>query len=133
MPSPAMFLFLAAGAVGLFAFLSIAAWSGTQAGERKARDRFALLKTLAEAPGENAQRVLDLLREEDERQRIRREREERKGYLVGGLILIAVGVALGVMLLAVAGGRSGTWTVGLIPGLIGVVLAAVGVFYSPRR
>jgi hypothetical protein len=133
MMSPAMFVFLAAGAVGLFAFLSIAAWAGSQAGERKARDRFALLKALAEVPGENAERVLALLREQEEREGVRREREERKGYLVGGLILIAVGLALGVMLGMVAGGKSGTWTVGLIPGLIGVVLTGVAVFSAPRR
>ncbi len=128
----ALVLLLAAGAVGLFAFLSIAAWAGSQAQERKARDRFALLRALAETPPENAQRVTDLLREQDERETVRREREERRGYLVGGLVCLAVGVGLAVMIASVKAG-SGAWTVGLIPGLVGLVLTAVGLFMGPRR
>ena len=126
-----LFLFLAAGAVALFAFLSVAAWSGSQADERKARDRFALLKTLA-LPGENAQRVLDLLREQEERERARKEREERKGYFVGGSIVLACGVGLSVIVTAL-GDKPGIWTVGLIPVLIGLVLISVGIFTRPSR
>ena len=119
------FLFLAAGAVGLFAFLSAAAWAGTQFAYRKARDRYALLKALAEMPGDNAARVLETLRADEERDRRRREEEERRGHLIGGLVCIAVGVALMIMLGAVAEG--GTWTVGLIPLAVGVVLLPFGL------
>ena len=132
MPNGAMFLFLAAGAVGLFAFLSVATWVGTEAHSRKARDRTALLKSIAENPNENALKVLDLLREEDERQRLRKEREERKGYLVGGFVTVATGVALSIMFLALDA-KAGVWTVGLIPLLIGVVLTLVGVYTKPAR
>ena len=128
----AMFLFLAAGAVGLFAFLSVATWVGTEAHSRKARDRIALLKAIAENPNENALKVLDLLREQEERERARKEREERKGYLVGGLLTVAAGVALVTMFLAMDV-KSGAWAVGLIPLLIGVVLALVGVSMKPAR
>jgi len=127
-----LFLFLAAGAVALFTFLSVAAWSGAQADERKARDRFALLKTLAESPGENAQRVLDMLREQEERERARKEREERKGYFLGGPIVLACGIGLSVMVTTL-GNRPGLWTVGLIPMLIGLVLITAGLFAKPIR
>jgi hypothetical protein len=48
------------------------------------RDRLALLKTLAEHPGEHARQVLDFLREEDEIRTKKREREDQRGWIVGG-------------------------------------------------
>src|SRR5262245_239731 len=92
------FLFLAAGAVGLFAFLSAAAWSGTQASYRKERDRYALLRSLAEQPGENAARVLDMLREQDAQKARRKSEEERRGFLIGGLCCLASGAGLSIMM-----------------------------------
>lgn len=127
-----LFLFLAACAVALFSFLSVAAWAGTQAAERKDRDRYALLKTLAENPADNAQRVLEMLREQEERDRSRKEREERKGYIVGGGVLLACGTGLSIMVTTL-GERAGVWTVGLIPGLIGLVLLTAGLLTKPAR
>ena len=78
--------------------------------------------------------VLDLLRQEDALRRERREREERKGWIVGGLVTMSVGIGLGLML-ALVGNRD-SWTVALgvslIPFLIGCVLLSVGLF-SRRR
>jgi hypothetical protein len=121
----ARFLFLAAGAVGLFAFLSAVAWASSQFSYRKARDRYALLKSLAELPGENAARILDMLRADEERARRRHEEEERRGHLIGGLVMIAVGVGLVVMLKIVSDGPA--WAVGLIPFLVGVVILPFGL------
>jgi hypothetical protein len=112
--------------VAVFAFLSVAVWVGTQFQDRKARDRFALLKTLAEQPGENAQRVLAMLREQEERQAARRESQERRTYLIGGLTSLAAGVGLSVMMAALSP-KPGVWTVGLLVMLIGVVLTSFGV------
>ena len=123
----ALFLFLAAAVIAVFAFSSIVAWASTPARERQARDRLALLKTLAEHPGEHARQVLDLLREEDEAPARKKEREEQKGWIAGGLIVIAVGVGLGVMLVIL--GDRGDWTVALIPFLIGCVLLVVGALF----
>ena len=128
--SAAMFLFLAAAVVAVFAFCSIVVWVSTPARERHARDRLALLKTLAEHPGENAAKILDLLRTEDERRTAKRERDEKSGFIVGGLIVIAVGVGLGTML-AILDNR-GAWSVGLIPLLIGCVLFGTGLFKNRR-
>ncbi len=83
-------------------------------------------------PPESAQRVADLLREQDERETVRRDREERRGHLVGGMVYLVVGVGLAVMIASVAA-KPRVWTVGLIAGLIGLVLTAVGLFMGPRR
>ena len=121
----AMFLFLAAAVVAVFAFSSIVAWISTPARERQARDRLALLKTLAEHPGDHAKQVLDFLREEDKIRTRKKEREDQRGWIVGGLIVTAVGIGLGVML-GVLGDR-GDWSVALIPLLIGCVLLGTGM------
>jgi hypothetical protein len=122
----ALFLFLAAASIGLFAFLSVAVWSSAPAQERQARDRLALLKTLAEQPGENAARVLEMLMREEENKRLKKMREERRGYMLGGLITMVVGVALAVMFFVLPG-KPGAWSVSLIPFLIGCVLFGAGV------
>lgn len=129
----AMFLFLAAAVVAVFAFCSIVVWVSTPSRERQARDRVALLKTLAEHPGENAAQILELLRAEDGRRSERKEREEKRGFIVGGLIVMAVGVGLGTML-RILDNRGGGWSVALIPFLIGCVLLGAGLFRnSPRK
>jgi hypothetical protein len=127
----ALFLFLAAAIVAVFAFASIVVWVTTPARERQTRDRLALLKTLAENPGEQARQVLDLLREEDSKRAERREREERHGWIVGGLIVISVGLGLGIML-AILDNRGGAWSVALIPFLIGCVILGAGLLRSRR-
>jgi hypothetical protein len=125
----AMFLFLGAAVVAVFAFCSIVVWVSVPLRERQARERLALLKTLAENPGENALRVLEFLREEDARRAVNRARQDRKGWIVGGLIMMAVGAGLGGMLLEI--GDRGDWAVGLIPFMIGCVLVAVGALIKP--
>jgi hypothetical protein len=49
-----LFLFLAGAVIAVFAFASIVVLVTTPARERQARDRMALLKTLAENPSEQA-------------------------------------------------------------------------------
>jgi hypothetical protein len=121
----AMFLFLAAAVVGVFAFLSIAVWVNGPSHERLARERLALLRSVAENQNANAREVLEMLRREDEQRAARKVREEHQGWIIGGLIVIAVGVGLGIMMIALEGGK--TWTLALIPLLIGGVLLGVGL------
>lgn len=122
----AIFFFLAAIVVAVFAFLSIVVWVSAPSKERQARDRFALLKTLAEQPGENAARVLDLLQKEDKSRAAKRERDERRSWIDSGVILIAIGLGLTGMLMAL--GSRYDWSVGLIPLLIGIALTLIGLF-----
>jgi hypothetical protein len=86
----------------------------------------ALLKTLAESPSAQAREVLDYLREEDRARRRKKEREERRGWIAGGLVLLAVGIALAVM--AVGLGDPKAASVGAIPFLIGCVLLGIAPF-----
>lgn len=127
----AMFLFLAATVVAVFAFLSIAVWVTGPSHERIARERLALLRTVAENQNENAREVLEMLRREDAMRAARKAREERRGWILGGLIVIAVGVGLGIMMIALEGGR--TWSLAAIPFLVGCVLLGVGLRANPNR
>jgi hypothetical protein len=120
----ALFLFLAATAVAVFAFLSIAVWVS----QRKTHDRFALLKALAEQPGDSAQQVLHMLREQEERQALRMEQAELRGYLVGGWCSVAAGIGM-MFLLA----KSGFWSMGLLPLLVGIALVLSGSRMKPTK
>jgi hypothetical protein len=122
----ALFLFLAAIVVSVFAFLSVAAWVTAPSKERQARDRFALLKTLAEQPGENAVRILDILQKEDQARAAKKARDERRSWTDSGIILIAIGLGLAGMLLI--HGDRGDWSVGLIPLLLGLATILIGLF-----
>jgi hypothetical protein len=120
----AMFGFLAVGAVALFSFISVAHWLSLRTEERYARDRFAMMKAILEHPGEQADRVLAVWHEQE----VKKERQDRRGRIMGGAVTAAVGVALAVMLAALSTGESGIWTIGLIPLAVGVVIAAFGLF-----
>lgn len=122
----ALFLFLAAIVVSVFALLSVAVWVTAPSKERQARDRFALLKTLAEQPGENAVRILDILQKEDQARAAKKARDERRSWTDSGIILIAIGLGLAGMLLI--HGDRGDWSVGLIPLLLGLATILIGLF-----
>jgi hypothetical protein len=119
-------VFVAASVMAVFAFLSVAVWVTSRAGERKARDKFALLKALAEQPSESATRVVELLREQEARQADRKDREERRGFLAGGVVCIATGIGIAVMI-ATLSPKEGAWTVGLMIALIGAALVPFGL------
>jgi predicted cobalt transporter CbtA len=131
MPNGALYMFLAAMMVAVFTFLSVATWITARSQERQSRDRAALLRSIAEQPNENARLVLDHVREQEARREQRALERERKGMLQGALILIAIGIALSVMLTNMAT-KSGAWSVGLIPGLLGVALLASLPFTDQR-
>lgn len=129
----AMFLFLAAAVVAVFAFLSIAVWVNGPTHERLARERLALLRSIAESQSANAMEVLAMLRREDERRAARKARQERQGWIAGGLIVIAVGVGLGIMLIVLDTKGGNTWSIAAIPLLVGCVLLGVGLRENPDR
>ncbi len=55
-----------------------------------------------------------------------------QGLMVGGLVTLFVGVALGLFLHFVDDSNSGAWAVGLIPGAVGLALLLGAVIVWPR-
>ena len=113
----ALFFFLAVAVVAVFAFLSVAVWVNGPTRERFERDRIALLKSIAEQPGENAARVLEWLREQDRNKEEKEAAEKREGLLMAGFFMVPIGVIL-YYWVGIAG---------LFPLVIGVVLLGFGV------
>src|SRR5262249_3963520 len=122
---PALFFFLASGAVALAAFGSVTSWVVARSRERESHERFALLRLLAERPVESARLAIDELRNHELRADERRHSDQR----LGGFVTIGVGIGLSLMLLATSGACGGAWGVGMIPLLLGVAL----LLGSPRR
>jgi hypothetical protein len=60
-------------------------------------------------------------------------RHRSQGLMIGGLVTLAVGVSLGVLLYNVANEEPGVWTVGLIPGAIGVALLVSAFLVRPKN
>ena len=127
------FLFLAAGAVGLFSYLSVAHWVNAQTAERQARERFGVLKKIAEQPSESAKLVLDLLREEEARAReleLKKEWKSRRDGIQAGTLMIALGVGLAAMFAIVSTRRN--WVIGLIPIFVGMVIFVSAALNRPK-
>ena len=116
-------LFLSVGAIGMWSFIAVAAWSDNRRREREAYYRSETLKRIAEIPAEHG---LALLRE-DERNAMRRRRENLK---VGGLAWAAAGTGVLVFLRSIA---FGVYLVGLIPLLVGAAVLAYAYLLAPKE
>jgi hypothetical protein len=125
-PEVAVFAFLAVGAISLFAFLSVATWSGSRSAEREAYYRAEMMKKIAEMGGEKNP-ALEYLREQERIKAAKRI----GGFRLGGLINIGVGFALLILLHSLVPVR-GVALVGLFPLFIGVALAAYGYWLGPQ-
>lgn len=112
--------------VALFTFLSIAVWSEERRKERESYYRSEMLKKLLEQPGAAADRVLEMMREEE----LRAAEKRREGRLLGGLVTMAAGVGLSVFLWAIETSEP-VWLVGVISFLIGAVIFGFS-FFSAR-
>lgn len=118
-------LLISVGALALFSFLSILIYSVSRAQERSELHRNETLRKLAEQSGEGAEKVLEVMREEE---RIA-QRRRVEGLKLGGLITTVVGVGLGIFLYAVA---SEAATLAAIPLLIGLALLAYALLLAPN-
>jgi hypothetical protein len=124
-----IWLFLSFAVVSVFSFVSVAVWAGTRQEERKQFYRGELLKKLAESGGTAA--VSEYLREEQRLDEVRfaaaRETMRSQNRL-GGLILIAVGIACGIALQQLV--RGPLYLFALAPAGVGIVLLLTA---RPRR
>lgn len=122
------FLFLAVAAVALFSFLAVATWSDARRKEREAYYKSETLKKVAEAQGAGGGSALEFLREEEKIAARRR----LEGLKLGGLITLAVGIALMVFLRGIEH-KEPVYLVGLIPMLIGVALLTYSYLLAPKE
>jgi hypothetical protein len=120
------------GVIGAFVpitgiiWLGFVIWAGTKRREREAFYRNELLKKVIDSPGGSTQSVMEMVRQQEHEAQIRR----REGLKLGGLILIAAGIGLTV-LLAMLERDEPAWTVGVLPTLIGIAIFAYIRFMAP--
>jgi|SRR5665213_2377657 len=125
-PGVAVFFFLAIGSIALFTFLSVATWAGTRQQEREAYYKADMMKKIAEVGGERNP-ALEYLREQE---RIRMAKQVG-GFRLGGLICIAVGIGVMILLHALVP-VNGVYLTGTIPLLVGIVLLVYGYWLMPQ-
>lgn len=123
-----IFLFLSVGAVSLFSFIAVAAWSDNRRREREAFYRSETLKKIAETQGAGGATALEIMREHE---RIA-DKRRREGLMLGGLICVAVGVGVAIFLYAVARNEP-VFLAGVIPLLVGVALLVHVNFLRPKE
>jgi hypothetical protein len=114
--------------VSVFTMIIFSVWFGTRQKEREAFYKAETLRRITESSGEGAKAAMDLLKEEERLKRIK----AREGLKIGGLVCVAAGIGLTILLLTLEGVHRGSpYMVGLIPGLIGVALL-IYVFYMAK-
>ena len=113
-----LWMFLSIGAVSLFVvFIPLVSWIDSRRKEREAYYRAETMRRISESSGEAAKSALELIREEGRQEQIKK----REGLKIGGVITMAVGVAL-IFFFRFASGDPHAWAIGMIPGLIGVAM-----------
>jgi Flp pilus assembly protein TadB len=123
-----IFFFLSVGSVALFSFLAVATWADARQKERKAFYEAEALKKIAETQGSGSNSALEFLREQEKFARARRQ----EGMKLGGLINLAIGVALVIFLGAVTHGKP-AFLVGLVPAFVGVALLVYTFVFVPKN
>ena len=113
------------GCVMVFTFLSISVWVDGQRKEREAYYKAETLRRITETSGEGAKAALDLLKEEEHLRRIK----AREGLKIGGVVNLAVGIALIIFLRALVH-EEPVYLCGLIPGFIGAALLSYVFFLA---
>jgi len=118
----------AVGVVTVFSFIAVVTWVEGRRKEREAFYRNDLLKQLVQQPGPAADRVAEMLRDEERSA----ESRAREGYKLGGVITTAVGVGLMVFLKLVVKQQEPVYLVGLIPLLVGIAMLLYVYVLAPK-
>lgn len=121
-----MWMFLSIGAVALFVvFIPAVAWIDGRRKEREAFYKADTFRRLTEASGEGAKAAIELMREEERIKALK----TREGLKIGGVINLAVGLALVIFLRALIGSEP-VYLCGLIPGFIGIAMLVYALFLA---
>lgn len=114
----------------VFTFISIASWADARRKEREAYYKSETLKKIAESQGLGATSALELMREE-ERIAVRRQRQ---GQRMGGLVAMAVGMAVIPFLWFVLDREDKAVALaGLFPLLIGAAMLFYSYVLAPKE
>jgi mannose/fructose/N-acetylgalactosamine-specific phosphotransferase system component IIC len=115
-----------AAIVSVFTMIIFAIRFGTQRKEREAFYRAENLRRITESSGEGAKAAIELMKEEEHLKRIK----AREGMKLGGLVCVAVGIAL-LIFLRVLVHEEPVYLCGLIPAFVGVALLVYVFFMAP--
>jgi hypothetical protein len=116
-PVNGLWVFLSIGAVALFVvFIPTVTWIDKQHKERVAFYKAETIRRITEASGEGAKAAMELLREENRFDRIKKY----EGLKLGGLICVGVGAAMVIFLKSTD--QDAPYLVGLIPAFVGVAM-----------
>jgi hypothetical protein len=111
--------------ISVFTMIIFSIWFGSRQKEREAFYKAETLRRITESSGEGAKAAIEVMREEEHLRRVK----SRESMKIGGLICVAVGVAMLIFLKALTATDPGApYLAGLVPGLIGVALL-VYVFF----
>ncbi len=110
------------GIVATFTFVGLIIWAKHRQSERQAYYRHELVKQMAEKGGDQDQLVA-FLREEARLRQVGR----RRGLILGGLVVLAVGLGHMFAFRFVA---EDIWALGAVPALIGVALLIGGLLFK---
>ncbi|MBV8896607.1 MAG: hypothetical protein JO051_08855 [Acidobacteriaceae bacterium] len=119
MPLLPIFVFVSVAVIALFSFLAVSSWADARRKEREAFYKADMVKKVAESPETGGASALELFRE----QQRYAERRKREGLRIGGLINVAVGIAMMIFLRELMPGPP-IYLCGLIPLFIGAALLA---------
>ena len=114
--------------VAVFVMIIFAVYFGTRQKEREGAQRSELLRKIADSPGDAAQKVLEMIRQQEADAQVRR----REGMKLGGLITIAVGIGFMVFSSQLVKDEP-VWLVGIVPILVGAALFFYVMFLAPKK
>jgi len=121
-----LWAFLSIGAISLFVvFIPLTSWIENRRKERESFYKAETLRRIAESSGEGAKMAMEMIRQDNRQQAIKK----REGMKVGGLINIGVGVALMVFLGFLVRDEP-VFLCGLIPAMIGAALLVYAHFLA---
>jgi len=126
-PTIGMWMFLSIGAVSLFVvFIPLVSWIDSRRKEREAFYKAETFRRVAESSAEGAKAALEMFREQERQVRTK----TREGMKIGGLVNLAVGIALLIFLRALVGNEP-VYLCGLIPASVGAALLVYALFLAP--
>lgn len=124
------FVFFSIAAVSICSFTAVVVWVKERRREREAYYSSETVKKIAELQGPNVTVAIEFFRDAERNAALRR----LEGIKVGGLLAIAVGLGMGILLRAVDSNNPNPhFLVGIIPLLVGVALLIYVYMLAPTR